>query len=479
MQRTDGMSMGHKRIRTILAIVDTATFVTLFLFILETQVHAQSRNNKLELGQLSESLQDLSSRISPSVVQIFGTGFGLQNDEQYAGASVLSRQRSTGSGVIVSDDGYIITNAHVVEAARSIRVRVNGRRNGQTSLFDANLIGLDRLLDLALLRIDSNGLTPLPFGDSLRLKQGELVLAFGSPLSMDNSVSMGIVSAVARQLTEDDPRIFVQTDAPINPGNSGGPLVDAAGRLVGINTFILSQSGGSEGIGFAIPSNVVRYVYASLRKDGHVHRGQIGIFARTLTPSLASAFKLEPENGVLVEDVIPEGPSDNAGIKVGDVVLSLDGKELRNVRDLALQLYQYAIGDTVRLQILRDEKKSEVNVAVTEKRGDPERFADMVNPVDNLISTLGVLGMTVDDGIRKILPPLRYSDGVLVAAHSGQSTYFGDQPQEGDVIHAVNGQRVFSVETLRSELNNLKLADSIVLQVERDGSLMFLVLENN
>ena len=228
-------------------------------------------------------------------------------------------------------------------------------RKRQPSVFDAKLIGIDRLLDLALLKIGSNGLTPLSFGNSLGLKQGELVLAFGSPLGMDNSVSMGVVSAVARQLTENDPRIFVQTDAPINPGNSGGPLVDADGRLVGINTFILSQSGGSEGIGFAIPSNVVQYVYGSLRKDGHVHRGQIGILARTITEPLASAFKLEPEKGVLVEDVVPEGPADKAGIQVGDVVLSIQGTGLRSIRDLALQLYQYSIGDTVTLEILRNE----------------------------------------------------------------------------------------------------------------------------
>jgi serine protease Do len=470
--------MKLKRLPKILVLLRTSALATLCLFVPAGEAQAQNRNSALALGQLSESLQDLSSRISPSVVQIFGTGFRFENDEGHAGASVLARQRSTGSGVIVSDDGYIITNAHMVEGARSIRVRVNGRRNAQTSLFDAKLIGMDRQLDLALLRIDANELTPLPFANSLSLKQGQLVLAFGNPLGMDNSVSMGIVSAVARQLTEDDPRIFVQTDAPINPGNSGGPLVDVDGRLVGINAFIFSQSGGSEGIGFAIPSNVVQYVYASLKKDGHVHRGQIGIYAKTITQPLASAFKLEPEKGVLVDDVIPQGPADKAGVQVGDVVLSLDGKELHNIRDLALQLYQYAIGDSVQLQIVRNQTHSEIRVAVTEKSDDPQRFADMVNPVDNLISALGVLGMTVDNGIRKTLS-LRDPNGVLVAAHSGLSAYSGDQPQEGDVIHAVNGQRITSVEMLRSELNNLERADSIVLQIERDSSLMFVVLESN
>jgi len=454
----------------------SAGFAALFLFGLAAQ--AQNRNNALALGQLSESLKDLSSRIAPSVVQIVGTGFGFDNDSGHADVNVLSKQRSTGSGVIVSEDGYIVTNAHVVEGATSIRVKANAAHDRRASMFDARLVGVDRLVDLALLKIDADGLSPIPFGDSLKLEQGELVLAFGSPLGMDNSVSLGVVSAVARQLTEDDPRIYVQTDAPINPGNSGGPLVDANGSLVGINTFIFSQSGGSEGIGFAIPSNVVRYVYTSLRKDGHVHRGQIGIYARTITQPLASAFDLDPGKGVLVEDVTPESPAEKAGVQPGDVVLSIDGMELRDIRGLALQLYQYSIGDKVRLEILRKQKRSTVNVSVTEKPDDPQRFADMVNPTDSLIAPLGVLGLTIDDAIRKILP-LRNPDGVLVAAHSGASTYFGDQLRDGDVIHAVNGRSTAAVEMLRSELNRLEPADSVVLQVERDGSLMFLVLENN
>src|SRR5262249_39428637 len=160
--------------------------------------------------------------------------------------------------------------------------------------------------------------------------------AFGSPLGMDNSVSMGIVSAISRQLSEDDPRIFIQTDTPINPGNSGGPLGGIQGRLVGVNKFIFSQSGGSGGVGFAITSNVVRYVYASLKRDGHVHRGQIGVNARTITPPLAVAFNLEPETGVIVEDVMPGGPAEKAGVHIGDVLMSIGGATLHNVRDLEL-----------------------------------------------------------------------------------------------------------------------------------------------
>jgi len=456
-----------------------SVFIVLLFFLMGSPARGQSRKlNAASLMEFSTSLQELSSRISPSVVQIIATGYGLQPDAEHAGASVLSRQRSTGSGVIVSDEGYIMTNAHVVEGARSIRVKINETSGEQDPVFEGRLIGMDRQLDLALVKIETAGLTALRFGNSTDLKQGELVLAFGSPLGMDNSVTMGIVSAVARQLTEDDPRIFIQTDAPINPGNSGGPLVDARGRLVGINSFIFTQSGGSEGLGFAIPSNVVRYVYASLRKDGHVHRGQIGISVRTITPALALAFHLQSDEGVLVEDVRPGGPAEEAGLEVGDVVLSMGQRPLRNVRDLALELYQFGIGDMVQLHLLRAEKTLTAAVAVTESLDDPERFADLVNPEDNLVSKLAIFGLTVDDNLRRILTGLRLPDGVLVAAQAGVSAYYGDQPRGGDIIHAVNGRGITNVETLRAELANLKPGEPLILQIEREGALMFLVLEN-
>ena len=446
----------------------------------QSPINAQNRKSSaLSLGDFSNLLQELTSRVSPSVVQITGSGYGMEPDPEHAGTSFLTRERSTGSGVIVSEDGYIMTNAHVVEGARTIHVKINGVSGKSVSTFDAVLVGMDRLLDLALLKIEATGLRALPFGNANEVKQGELVMAFGSPLGMDNSVSMGVVSAAARQLSDDDPRIYIQTDAPINPGNSGGPLVDTEGHLIGINTFILSKSGGSEGIGFAVPSNVIHYVFDSIRKDGHVHRAEIGIAVRTITPSLASGLDLEPESGVLVEDIQAAGPGDNAGVEVGDVVLSIGDTPLRNVRDLALELYQYSIGDTVQLQLLRKGMKFSAKVALAKSDDDPARFADMVNPEENLVPKLGVLGLTIDEKIRSVLPPLRIPEGVLVAAVGGSPSYFGDQPQEGDVIHAVNGIRVNSIESLDSALRQLKQGKSLVLQLERNGNLIFLALDAN
>ena len=456
-------------------IVALTIFLTLCA---QSPVNAQGRKSAgLSLGDFSSQLQELTSRVSSSVVQITGSGYGMESDGEHANTGILTRERSTGSGVVVSEDDYIMTNAHVVDGARTIRIRISGISGKGISTFDAALVGIDRVLDLALLKIETSGLQALPFGNANEVKQGELVMAFGSPLGMDNSVSMGIVSAAARQLSDDDPRIYIQTDAPINPGNSGGPLVNTEGHLIGINTFIFSKSGGSEGIGFAIPSNVIHYVFESLRKDGHVHRAQIGIAARTITPTLASGLDLEPENGVLVEDTQMDGPAEKAGIEVGDVVLSIGDTPLRNVRDLALELYRYNIGDAVNLQIRRADMKFSIKLAVAESDDDPERFADMVNLEDNLIPKLGILGLTIDDKIRSVLSALRIPDGVLVAALGGSPSYFGDQPQAGDVIHAVNGTMVNSIESLESQLLQLKPGKPLVLQLERNGTMLFLALE--
>jgi len=440
--------------------------------------HKSNRNNAA-LTEFSRSLGKLSAKVSTSVVQVVGNGFGLEDDSEHDGVNILTKHRNVGSGVIVSEDGSIITNAHVIEGAKIIRVRLNAGDKPRIRVFDAKLVGVDRQTDLALLKIEGSGFTSLPFANSLDLQKGELVLAFGSPLGMENSVSMGVVSAVARQLSEDDSQIYVQTDAAINPGNSGGPLVDATGSLVGINTLMFSHSGGNEGVGFAIPSNVVRFVYSSLKKEGRVHHGSIGIRGRTVTEPLASVFDMEPDTGVLVEDVIPGGPAWHAGLEVGDTILSIDDVDLHNVRDLVLQLYQYAIGDVVNLDILRRQERIDVSIVVSELADDPRRLADMLNPTENLIPQLGVLGVTIDETLGLSLGLRLPGDGVLVAAHSGLSLYFGDEPKEGDVIHAVNGEHVSSVAELRWTLNRFGSRQPIVLQVERNGRLMFLVLESN
>jgi serine protease Do len=302
-------------------------------------------------------------------------------------------------------------------------------------------------------------------------------MAFGNPLGLENSVSMGVVSSVARQIKPDDAMIYIQTDAPINPGNSGGPLVDSDGRVMGINTFIYSQSGGSEGLGFAIPSNIIRNVYRQIREQGHVHRSEIGVFAQTITPAMAAGLELSQDWGVLLSDVDPGGPGDIAGLRSGDIVASLNGKTMANARQLEVDLFRYPVGAKVDVEVIRNASKQTVPVVTVERHGDPQRFADMVDPAKNLVIGLGILGIDVDQKVTDLLPDLRKHYGVVVAARGGDSAYSGDTLQLGDVIYSVNNLPVTGVASLRKQLDQLKDASSLVLQVERGGRLTYVTLE--
>ena len=236
------------------------------------------------LQQLNSALEDLVAKVSPAVVQILVTGYGAIEESNKSQTALIARQHAVGSGVIVYSDGYIMTNAHVVEGAHRIRVVLpmpsvdfpQVEPVGKEHVLDAKLVGVHKESDLALLKIDQKNLPTLELGSARRVHQGQLVFAIGSPEGLQNSVTMGVVSSVGRQPDPDRPMVYIQTDAPINPGNSGGPLIDMDGYVLGINTLILSEGGGSEGLGFAIPARIVRFVYQSLRKYGHVHRVEIG-----------------------------------------------------------------------------------------------------------------------------------------------------------------------------------------------------------
>lgn len=459
----------------------TCSFVPASVLLAQTSSH---QKESFALGELSSSLEALSRRVSPAVVQILVSGYGPIRFADLGTPPVFSRQRKGGSGVILDPEGYIITNTHVLEGARQIQVMLSmppDERDQWRSilkprgeLVPAHIVGVDRETDLAVLKVEKTGLPSLDLANSDELRPGHLVMAFGSPLGLENTVTLGTVSAVGRQLRPDDPMIYIQTDASINPGNSGGPLVDTNGRVVGINTFILTQSGGSEGIGFAAPSNIVGNVFRQIRATGRVRRGSIGVQAQTVTAALAAGLRLAQDWGVVLADVVPRGSADVVGLEIGDLILTLEGKVMENARQFNVNLYQHAIGDIVALEVLRGSEKFIKRVAVLEKPNDPGRFAELVSRKTDLVEKLGVLCITVSGRIRKMLPQLRKLDGVLVAASVMEIPYPGRLFFPGDVIYSVNGRRIRDLGELRSAVEGIRSSEAVVVQVERSGKLKFL-----
>ncbi len=476
--------MEHHRNRTL-----SVLGLSGYLFVVlagSASVWAQSSaGNESALVRLSGSFESLSEQVGPAVVQIFATGYStaLGNLE----SNLLSREQSSGSGVILDPEGYILTNAHVVQGARRVQVllarSLRGTAGGTSLLkprgrmVEAQIVGMDQETDLAVLRIPDRELPFLELGDSDELKQGQLVLAFGSPFGLENSVTLGVVSSVARQFRPEDPVVYIQTDAPINPGNSGGPLVDAHGKVMGINTFIVSQSGGNEGVGFAVPSNIARNVFTQIRSTGRVSRGEIGVYAQTVTAALAEGLGLSQEWGVVLGDVLPGKPADMTGLKVGDLILALNGKIMENGRQFDVNLYQHSIGDLVSLEVLRGSQKLTFRVRVIEREDDFGHLVEMVTPENSLVPKLGILGLDIDGQIAKILFPPRKLGGVLIAARSPVSPYWQAEFLPGDVIYAINGQEITSLASLRARLAELQTGDPVVVQVQRQETLRFIAFE--
>ena len=441
------------------------------------------------LVQFSTSIEALVQRVGPSVVQVLVTGYGPLDEHHDDDADlVVGKQRTEGSGVIVGSDGYIVTNAHVVDGGRHIEIVLPERPRAQASplhslvktrgqIAEARIVGVAREVDLALLKIDATGLVPLPMANYDALHQGELVFAFGSPEGLRNSVTMGVVSSAARQPDEDHPMVYVQTDAPINHGNSGGPLVNVHGQLVGINTFILSESGGSQGLGFAIPSAIVEVAVQQLRTYGHLHQGQIGAHMQTVTPDLARGLGLTRSWGVIVSDVLPGGPADHAGLKVGDIVLRVDGRRMDSLPLLAFSLYARHAGDRLHLQVQRGAEELSMDVPVAEHPDEIDRLSDRIDPEKSLVRQLGVLGLEITNELTPILPKLRVVSGVVVAARTPDPHASDVSLSAGDVIHAVNGRPVTTMLQLRHTLDTLPAHTPVVLQVERDGTFVFVAFE--
>lgn len=449
---------------------------------------AQAPASKADLlHQLSASSESLVKKVSPSVVQVMVTGYAPLDEKGLGEAGlVIGRQRSIGSGVILDPSGYIMTNTHVV--GNGGRIQVLLPPSGDTTaipavlsargrVLEAHVVGLSRDIDLALLKVEATGLAALPISSYSNLRQGEMVFAFGSPEGLGNSVTMGVVSSVARQLDPDSPLVFIQTDAPINPGNSGGPLVNADGELVGLNTFILSQSGGNEGLGFAIPSSLVAFAYPQLRRFGHIHRGEMGVMVQSITPSLAAGLKLPRDWGVIVSDLLPGAPAESAGLKVQDIVLSVDGRPIDSLPIFGFTLLTRLGGQNANVEVLRGAEKVSLQIPVVEPPHNVDRLTDLVDPEKNLVPELGILAVEIDDRIAQIVPDLRKPSGVIVVAKSSVADWTENSLTTGDVIHALNGAPVRTLGDLEAELKKLKPGGAVVLQIERAQRLMYLTLQ--
>ena len=450
-----------------------------------TAVKSKAPASSNLLRALDNSLEAVVAKVSPAVVQIVVAGYGPLEDHEHATARI-TRQHAIGTGIIVDPDGYILTNAHVVEGAQRIRVILpssptNSSLELQPShpgqMLEATVLSTHKQSDLALLKIQATHLPTVPLRSDVRVRQGELVFAIGSPEGLQDSVTMGVVSSVARQPDPENPMVYIQTDAPLNPGNSGGPLVDIDGNLVGINTLILSKGGGSEGLGFAIPAAIVNFDYQNLRKFGHVQRVSIGAKAQSITPTLAAGLGLGRTWGAIISDTVPGGLAEAAGINVEDVVLAIDDRPIPSLPDFMAALYLHPPDQVLKIDILRGTSQMSFNVPVEVYHEKIGELAEVPDLQKSLIRRLSVFVTDLDDKVRPLLPATRSDSGVVVVAQTTGASAMETGLEAGDIVRSINRTPVQSSSQLQSRVHEIRSGDPVVLQVERNGKLQYLAFE--
>ncbi len=474
--------------------VAVATVLGMFLatFLSATSAHSAGANGIAQestefLGRLSDALADVSKAAQPVVVNISTTStttmegdqlgqmfddplfrhfFGDQFDRRGHGPNQQFKSSALGSGVIVSADGYILTNNHVVKDADKIKVLLFDKRE-----FTGKVVGTDQRTDLAVVKIEATGLPTVTFGESGKLKTGDVVLAIGNPFGLNQTITMGIVSAVGRSdVGIADFEDFIQTDAAINPGNSGGALVNSSGELVGINTAIFSTNGGYMGIGFAIPSDMAKSVMNSIIKTGKVTRGWMGVSIQNLTPELATSLGIKESKGALVSGVESGSPADQAGVKRGDLVIALNGEKVEDSTALRNQVAANAPKTKVELRVIRNGKEMTLAMTLSERQ---EKKIQQKTEYNNLLNGITIQELTPSLRQRMALPP--EITGVVITDLSP------DNPAHGlllpnDVIEEVNRQPIKGAQDYEEAVSKIGEKDAILLLIYRNGGSVYMTI---
>ncbi len=382
------------------------------------------------------------------------------------------RENSLGSGVIVSADGFIVTNAHVVEKADDIKVLLSDKRE-----FTGKVVGVDPKTDIAVIKVAAKDLPTVNWGDSDAIEVGEYVLAIGNPFGLNSTVTLGIVSAIGRaNMGIEDYENFIQTDAAINPGNSGGALINTRGQLVGINTAIYSRTGGYMGIGFAIPSNMAKSVMGSLVKHGKVVRGYLGVSIQDVNADIAKQFGLKRAEGALVSDVVSGSPADKGGLKSGDVITAFDGRPVDNTATLRNRVAETVVGSSVKVEAMRDGKSQTFEVKIVEQPTDMTATGETTKGSEKSSALAGLAVTSISPDIARQLNLPRGAQGVVVSDVESGSTAEAAGIREGDVIVELNRQPVRSAEDFRRLSSKLKGDQSALLLIVRNGGRLFVAI---
>jgi serine protease Do len=441
---------------------------------------AEKSTTHSALSDLQGQIKGTASKVTPAVVNIASTV--VVRDPMFGDEGLPfglfaqpapRRQYGQGSGVIVSQDGYIITNNHVVADAADVDVLLADRRQ-----FKGRVVATDPKTDVAVVKIDAAGLPVVPWGDSSQLTAGDFVLAIGNPMGLNQTVTFGIVSAVGRaDVGVADYEDFIQTDAPINPGNSGGALVNVKGELIGINTAIASTTGGSIGVGFAVPSNMARAAMQSLLRTGRVVRGFLGANTQDVTPLLSKIFRMPEVKGVIITDIFARGSAEKAGLKRGDVVLRFDGRDVVDSGKLRNAIALAPIGSRHKLDLIRDNKPLQVELVIQEAPRERTKRAAAIEHGVTMGHPLG--GVLVEE----ITPPvarqlgLTSSGGVVVTAVEEGSLAESAGVFVGDQILEVNRKPVPDLEAYQKLVEPIKPKDLTLLLVNRQGTLRYIPIE--